>query len=102
MVKKSDPGLRPLNDRILLRREEAKEVTEGGLYIPESAQETPLRAEVLAVGPGRLTPDGKERAPCSVKVGDVVLLSRYGGNEVVVGGEVYLIVQEGEILAVCC
>jgi len=90
---------RPLYDRVVVKRLEADEKTSGGLFLPETAKEKPQTAQVVAVGDGRLLESGERRA-VSVKVGDHVLLSKWGGDEVKVDGEDLIILKEEEILAV--
>ena len=90
--------LRPLNDRVLIKRLEEKEVKKGGIIIPDTAKEKPQEAEVTAVGPGKLTEDGKRR-PMGVKVGDRILFGKYSGSEIKLDGEEYLIMREDDILA---
>jgi chaperonin GroES len=87
----------PLHDRVLLRRVEAEEKTPGGVLIPDTAQEKPHQAEVLAVGPGVVDELGKLR-PLGVKVGDRVLLAKWVGTELLISGEDRLIVRESQIL----
>jgi len=89
--------LRPLRDRVLVKRLEEKEVKKGGIIIPDTAKEKPQEGEVIAVGPGKVTDDGKLQ-PMSVKVGDQILFGKYSGNEVKLDGEEYLIMHEGDIL----
>lgn len=91
--------LRPLHDRILVRRLEEQESMRGGLYIPDSAKEKPQQAEVIAVGNGKMLENG-ERVPLEVKAGDRILFGKYGGSEVKIDGEDYLILREDEILGV--
>ncbi len=92
--------LRPLHDRILVKRVEGEgERTSGGLFIPDNAKEKPQEAKVLATGSGKLLDSG-ERAAIQVKPGDRILFGKYTGSEVVLGGEEYLILREDEILAV--
>lgn len=92
-------GLRPLGDRVLVKRVEGEEKTAGGLYIPDSAKEKPQKGEVLAVGEGKVMEDGQVR-PMTVKAGDKVLFSKYAGNEISLDGEDVMIMREDEILAV--
>lgn len=92
-------NLKPLADRVVVRPLEAEEKTAGGLYIPDSAQEKPQQGEVVAVGPGKVTEDGKNIA-MEVKAGDKVLYGKYSGTEVTVAGEDYLIMREGDLFAV--
>lgn len=91
--------LQPLGDRVVVEPLEAEEKSAGGIYLPEGAQEAPRQGKVLAVGPGRVMDNG-ERAQMSVKVGDVVIYTKYGGNEVKLEGKEYLIIDEGSLLAV--
>ncbi len=91
--------LRPLGDRVLVKPDKAEEKTAGGLYISSGAQEKPQRGEVVAVGAGKLDDNG-ERIPMDVKVGDVVIYGKYGGNEVKVDGEDYLLMRDSDIYAV--
>ena len=91
-------SIRPLNDRIIVRRSEDQEQMRGGLYIPDTAKEKPQEGTVIAVGPGRF--DDGVRVPMDVKVGDVVLYSKYGGTEIKHGGEDLLVLSARDILAV--
>lgn len=91
--------IRPLHDRVLVRREEEETKTAGGIVLPGSAAEKPSRGEVLAVGNGKINDNGDVRA-LDVKVGDKVLFGQYAGSTVKVDGEELLIMSEGEILAV--
>ncbi|MFH1175979.1 MAG: co-chaperone GroES [Acidobacteriota bacterium] len=91
--------VRPLHDRVLLRRLEEKEVIKGGIIIPDSAKEKPQEAEVIAVGPGKLDDNGK-RMPIDVKKGDRVLIGKYSGSDIKIGDDELLIVREDEILGV--
>lgn len=91
--------VRPLGDKILVRRLQAEEKTAGGIVIPDTAKEKPREGIVVAVGSGRLLDDGK-RAEIPVKVNDRVIFTSYGGSEVKIGGEEYLIMNEDDILAV--
>jgi chaperonin GroES len=91
--------MRPLHDRILVRRLEAGESMQGGLYIPDTAKEKPQQAEVKAVGSGKLLENG-ERVPIDVKEGDRILFGKYSGAEIKIDGEEYLILREDEVLAV--
>ncbi len=92
-------NIRPLNDRILVKRLEEEETTKGGIIIPDSAKEKPAEGEVVAVGNGKLNDKG-ERVPLEVKAGDRVLFSKYGGTDVKLDGEDHLIMREDDILAV--
>jgi chaperonin GroES len=91
--------IRPLNDRILVKRLEGETKTAGGIIIPDSAKEKPAEGEVMAVGSGKLNDKG-ERVALEVKQGDRVLFSKYGGTEVKVDGVDYLIMREDDILGV--
>ncbi|MDA3971702.1 MAG: co-chaperone GroES [Desulfobulbaceae bacterium] len=91
--------IRPLNDRILVKRIESETTTSGGIIIPDSAKEKPAEGKIIAVGAGRLNDKG-ERVALEVKVGDAVLFSKYGGTDVKIDGEEYLIMREDDILGV--
>ncbi len=91
--------LRPLQDRILIKRVEEKETVKGGIIIPDSAKEKPQEGEVVAVGNGKKTDDGKV-IPLDVKAGDRVLFGKYSGNDIKIDDEEYLILREDEILGV--
>ena len=90
--------LQPLADRIVVKPIEREEVTRGGIVLPDTIKERPQEGKVLAVGPGRMTDDGK-RIPMDVKVGDVVVYAKYGGTEIKVEGEELMILNESNILA---
>jgi chaperonin GroES len=92
-------NLRPLQDRIIVKRVEEDTMTAGGLFIPETAKEKPQRGEIVAVGNGKKTEDGKV-LPLDVKVGDVVLFGKYAGTEIKVDGDEYLMMREDDLLAV--
>ena len=92
-------NLRPLQDRILVRRLEEQETMRGGIIIPDSAKEKPQQAEVVAVGKGKLLEDGQRAAP-DVKSGDRILFGKYSGADVRIDGQEYLILREDEILGV--
>jgi chaperonin GroES len=91
--------VKPLGDRILVRRVEEDEVMRSGIIIPETAKEKPQQGQVLAVGPGRLSDEGK-RIPMEVKAGDRILMGKYAGTEVKLDGEECLILREDDVLAV--
>ncbi|MHC4972312.1 MAG: co-chaperone GroES [Planctomycetota bacterium] len=93
------PKIRPLGQNVLLRRLEAEEKTKGGIILPDTAKEKPREGEVLAIGEGELSKDGK-RKDFQVKQGDRVIFSSYAGTEVKLGGEEYLIISEDDILGV--
>jgi chaperonin GroES len=90
---------RPLHDRVLLRRIEEKEEVKGGIIIPDTAKEKPMEGEVVSVGPGKMTEEGK-RSAMDVKAGDRVLFGKYAGTEIKIDDEDYVIMREEEILAV--
>jgi len=91
--------VRPLNDRILVKRLEEEEMTKGGIIIPDSAKEKPAEGEVVAVGKGKVNDKG-DRIKMDVKVGDRVLFSKYGGTDVKLDGVDHLIMREDDILAI--
>ena len=91
--------VRPLHDRIIVRRDEEGEQQTGGIIIPDTAREKPQRGTVIAAGSGSVK-DGGMRIPLDVKAGDVILFAKYGGQEVTLDGEAYLIMREDEVLAV--
>jgi len=91
--------IRPLNDRIIVRRMEDQEQMRGGLYIPDTAKEKPQEGEVIAVGNGRLLDNGT-RVAMDVKAGDRVLFGKYAGTEIKLDGEEYLILREDDVLGV--
>jgi chaperonin GroES len=95
----SNIDIRPLHDRVLVKRIEAQEQVRGGIIIPDTAKEKPQEAEVFAVGPGKLLEDGK-RSPMDVKTGDRVLMGKYSGSEIKLNDQDYVILREEEILAV--
>lgn len=92
-------GVRPLHDRILVRRMAEEEKTAGGIIIPDSAKEKPQRGEIVAAGNGRITEEGKS-LPLEVKVGDKVLFGKYSGTELKLDGEEYLMMREEDILGI--
>jgi len=91
--------IRPLHDRVLVKRLESEDKTSGGLFIPDTAKEKPIEARVVAVGSGKVLDDGTVRKP-EVKAGDRVLFAKYSGSEVKIDGEEHLIMREDDILAV--
>jgi chaperonin GroES len=91
--------IRPLNDRVIVKRLPEEEVTKGGIIIPDSAKEKPIQGEVVAVGPGKTLDNGKTQA-LDVKVGDKVMFGKYAGSEIKLDGVEHLILREDEILAV--
>ena len=90
--------LQPLADRVVVKPIEREEVTKGGIVLPDTAREKPQEGEVLAVGPGRLSEDGK-RIAMDIKVGDIVIYSKYGGTEYKIEDEELVILRESDILA---
>ena len=92
-------NIRPLQDRILVRRVQEEEKTKGGIIIPDTAKEKPIEGEIVAVGTGKVLDDGKVR-PLAVKAGDRILFGKYAGNEIQVNGVEHLILREDEILGV--
>ncbi|MBI3988781.1 MAG: co-chaperone GroES [candidate division NC10 bacterium] len=91
--------IRPLQDRIVVKRLEEQESKKGGIIIPDTAKEKPQQGEVLAVGPGKVTENGK-RQPMEVKVGDKILFNKYGGTEVKLDDEEVLIMREDDVLGI--
>jgi chaperonin GroES len=91
--------VRPLHDRLLVRRLEEKETARGGIIIPDTAREKPMEGKVLAVGNGRVLENGKKLA-LDVKVGDTILFGKYSGTEIKVDGEEVVMVREDEVLAI--
>ncbi len=91
--------IKPLADRVVVRPLEAEEKTKGGLYVPDTAKERPQQGEVVAIGPGRVSDDGK-KIPMEVKVGDKILYGKYSGTEVTYDGIEYLIMRESDIFAI--
>ena len=92
-------NVRPLADRLLVRRIEEQETKRGGIIIPDTAKEKPQEGEVIAVGPGRTTEDGK-RIPLDVKKGDRILIGKYSGTDVKIDGNEYVIIREDDVLGV--
>ena len=92
-------NIKPLGDRVLVQALDAEEVSKSGIIIPDTAKERPSEGKVVAVGPGRIADDGK-RVACEVKKGDKVLYGKYSGTEIKRDGTEYLILREGDILAV--
>ena len=91
--------LKPLGDRIIAKATSAEEVTKGGIVLPDTAKEKPQEGEVIAVGPGKLLDSGK-LVPMDVKVGDKIIYAKYGGTEVKVEGEEYMILRQDDVLAI--
>lgn len=92
-------NVRPLSDRILVRRMDAEEQVKGGIIIPDTAKETPQEAEVIAVGPGKRNKNGDAIAP-AVKSGEKILIGKYAGTEIEVDGDEYVIVNEDDVLGI--
>ncbi len=92
-------NVQPLEDRIVLRPSDAEETTASGLVIPDTAKEKPQQGEVLAIGPGRRAEQTGEIVPMDVKVGDIVVYSKYGGTEITIDGEDLLILNARDVLA---
>jgi chaperonin GroES len=99
MATTSKTKLRPLHDRILVKRIEEEEVRRGGIIIPDTAKEKPQEGKVIAVGNGKVSEDGK-KIPLDVKAGDRVLFGKYSGSEVKIDDEEYLILREDDVLGV--
>jgi chaperonin GroES len=91
--------VRPLNDRIIVKRLEEEEKTKGGIIIPDSAKEKPVEGKVIAVGDGRINKEGK-KIPMEIKKGDRILFAKYGGTEIKMDGEEYLMMKEDDVLAI--
>jgi chaperonin GroES len=96
---KKQPKIRPLGEKVLIKRLEAEDTTRGGIVLPDSAKEKPRRGTILAVGDGKVLDDGS-RAEFQVKTGDVVLFSSYGGTEIKLDGEEFMLMDESDILAI--
>jgi chaperonin GroES len=91
--------IRPLHDRVIVKREEEERKSPGGIVIPDTAAEKPIRGKVVAVGKGKILENGQVR-PLDLKVGDKILFGKYGGNEVKVDGEELLVLREEDVMAV--
>ena len=91
--------IRPLHDRVIVKREDEERKSPGGIVIPDTAAEKPIRGKIIAVGKGKILEDGKVR-PLDLKVGDKILFGKYGGTEVKVDGEELLIMKESDIMGV--
>ena len=91
--------IRPLHDRVIVKRVEEERTSAGGIVIPDTATEKPIRGEVIAVGPGKRDDNGKQRAP-DVKKGDIILFGKYSGTEVKIDGDEYLVMREDDIMGV--
>ena len=92
-------NIRPLQDRVIVKRLEAEETVKGGIIIPDTAKEKPQKGEVIAVGPGKVSKDGKLQ-PMNVKVGDKILFGKYAGTDVKIDDEDYIIMREDDILGI--
>ncbi len=92
-------NIKPLADRVVVKPAPAEEKTKGGIILPDTAKEKPVQGEVVAVGPGRISDDGK-KIPMEVKKGDKVLYGKYSGTEVTIDGEEYLIMRESDLFAI--
>lgn len=90
--------LQPLGDRVVVKPVEKEEVTKGGIVLPDTVTERPQEGKVLAIGPGKMTDDGK-RIPMDIKVGDIVIYAKYGGSEIKEDGDELIILRESDILA---
>ena len=99
MTQATKTKLRPLHDRVLVKRVEEEEVGRGGIIIPDSAKEKPQEGKVMAVGTGKVTEDGK-RIPLDVKAGDRILFGKYSGSEVKIDDQEYLIMKEEDVLGI--
>jgi len=91
--------LKPLGDRIIAKATSAEEMTKGGILLPDTAKEKPQEGEVIAIGPGKLLDSGK-LVPMDVKVGDKIIYAKYGGTEVKIEGEEYIILRQDDVLAI--
>ncbi len=99
MATETKVRIKPLGDRVVVKPIEEEEVTKSGIVLPDTAKEKPQKGEVLAVGSGKLLENG-ERVPLEVKVGDIVVFAKYGGTEIELDGEEYVILSERDLLAV--
>ena len=99
MAKAAEPKIRPLGEKVLIKRLEAEDKTRGGIVLPDAAKEKPQKGTILAVGDGKLLKDGK-RAAFQVKKGDKVLFASYAGTEIKVDGEEYMLMDESDVLAI--
>lgn len=91
--------VKPLEDRVVVKAKTQEEKSKGGIVLPDTAKERPQEGEVIAVGPGKLLDNG-QRAPMDVKPGDVVIFAKYGGTEIKLDGEEYIILRQSDILAI--
>lgn len=92
-------SLKPLGDRLIVKPTKAEETTAGGIVLPDTAQEKPQKGEVIAIGPGKLLDNGKT-VPMEMKVGDTIFYAKYGGTEIKVGSEEYVILRQDDVLAI--
>lgn len=92
--------LKPLGDRVVVQRIEEEAKTRGGIVLPDTAKEKPQKAKVVAVGAGRWDEEGEKRIPLDVKEGDIVVFAKYGGTEIEIDGQEYIILSERDLLAV--
>ena len=99
MAKKAKQKIRPLHDRVIVEREEEERTSAGGIVIPDTATEKPIRGKVVATGKGKILDDGKVR-PLDVKAGDKVLFGKYSGTEIKIDGDELLVMREEDIMAV--
>jgi chaperonin GroES len=90
--------LQPMGNRLVVKPMQTEEKTKSGIYLPDTAKEKPQEGKVIAVGPGKVTDEGK-RIPMEVEVGDVIIYAKYGGSEIKIDGEDYIIMREDDILA---
>jgi chaperonin GroES len=90
--------LQPMGDRLVVKPIQSEEKTKSGIYLPDTAKEKPQEGKVIAIGPGRMTEEGKRIAP-DVEVGDIVIYTKYGGSEIKIDGEEFIIMRESDILA---
>ena len=91
--------MRPLHDRVIVKRLDAEQTTKGGIVIPDSAAEKPIKGKVIAVGKGKILENGKVQ-PMDLKVGDIILFGKYSGNEIKLDGEELVVMSESEVMAV--
>jgi chaperonin GroES len=96
--KKMAVKLQPMGDRLVVKPIQSEEKTKSGIYLPDTAKEKPQEGKVIAVGPGRMTDEGKRIAP-DVEVGDIIIYTKYGGSEIKIDGEEFIIMRESDILA---
>jgi len=99
MAKKKTTAITPLDDRVLVKPQEAEEKTASGIYLPEGAKEKPQNGTIVAAGPGKLNDDG-DRTPLTVQTGDTVLYGKYAGTEIDIDGDTHMIMRESELLGV--